>query len=75
MGGELPSRSGAEGGPTFAVYALRDPGTDARAGTLLQRVQIIKGWADDGRMFRQEVHDVAGEPNNGARVDPAMCTP
>jgi hypothetical protein len=60
--------------PTFAVSALRDPGTGGAAGTALQRVQIIKGWLeDDGTHFA--VYDVAGDPENGASVDAATCEP
>jgi len=60
--------------PTFAVSALRDPGTDGSSGTALQRIQIVKGWLeDDGPHY--EVHEVAGDPDNGASVDPATCEP
>jgi hypothetical protein len=78
MGGELPppNRPDEPEGvaPSFAVSALRDPGTAARPGGLLQRVQIIKGWVEDGAT-REAVYDVAGDAGSGARVDLATCTP
>jgi hypothetical protein len=66
--------------PTFVVSALRDP-----ASAPLQRVQIIKGWSDDGTS-RQRVFDVACSdglsvntethrcPDNGARVNLDDCS-
>jgi hypothetical protein len=73
MGGDLPPRPpGSDGGPTLAVWALRDPGTEDFAGTRLQRIQIVKAWVEDGQA-RNRVHDVAGDAANGASVDPATC--
>jgi hypothetical protein len=60
--------------PTFVVSALRDPGTDTLPGRTLQRVQIVKGWVTNGVAW-QKVFDVAGDPNDGAGVDLATCTP
>ncbi len=78
MGGDLyPSDDGAA--PTFAVWAMRDP-----LGAPLDRVQIVKGWIEDGKPMEQ-VFDVACSggnspdvsshrcPNNGATVDLATC--
>ena len=76
MGGELPpplSTSGA-GAPRFAVSALEDPGTLDLAGTKLQRIQIVKIWLE-GEAAREAVFDVAGDPKNGAAVDPLTCNP
>jgi hypothetical protein len=70
MGGDLPSSRGAP--PTFAVWALRDPGTEARPGTLLQRIQIVKGWVEGGEV-QERVYDVAGTAESGASVDLATC--
>ena len=76
MGGDLTSRSDA---PTFVAWALRDA-----LGAPLQRVQIIKGWMEDGAS-REAVYDVACSdggavdpetrrcPDNGATVDLATC--
>ena len=58
--------------PMFVVAALADPGTQEAAGMPLQRVQIIKGWATEDATF-ERVYDVAGDPDNGAGVDPATC--
>jgi hypothetical protein len=75
MGGDLPDRRSSSSSPVFVVSALRDPGTAARPGGLLQRIQIIKGWADDDGNVHQEVHEVAGSPDNGADVDLQTCQP
>ncbi len=71
MGGTLGTAAGA---PSFLVSALRDPGTAARPGTQLQRVQIVKGWIEGGERHEQ-VYDVAGDAQNGATVDDATCAP
>ncbi len=73
MGGDLRDRPEGKA-PTFVVSALRDPGTVERPGGLLQRVQIVKGWADDEGRIHQQVVDVAGGKNE-ASVDPSTCTP
>lgn len=59
--------------PSFAVMAMRDPGTPSRPGTPLQRIQIVKGWIANG-VANQQVYDIAGNPGNGATVDEATCT-
>ena len=76
MGGDLPRPSAeqARAGPTFAVWADRDAGTPERAGTLLQRVQIVKGWVEAGRP-RERVYEVAGDAKSGARVALDTCEP
>ena len=76
MGGDLPPATADEkaGGPVFVVSALADPGTATHPGNPLQRLQIIKGWAE-GEILHQQVVDVAGDAHNGADVDPASCEP
>ncbi len=74
MGGELKASSDAFAVPSFAVWAMRDPGTVTQPGGLLQRVQIIKGWLQDG-VVAYRVYDVAGAADAGASVEPATCTP
>ena len=71
MGGDLPQREG-RGAPVFAVSALRDPGAPEHPGGLLQRVQIVKVWVDEGET-REAVFDVAGDSENGATVDLDSC--
>lgn len=66
MGGVLPTP--AAGSPRFVVSTLRDP-----AGVPLQRVQIIKGSLVGGEPSFT-VYEVAGDPDNGASVDPQTCT-
>ncbi len=67
MGSDLPPGDAA---PTFVVQALQDP-----EGAPLQRVQIIKGWVTAEGGLAEVVHEVAGDPENGAGVDPATCAP
>jgi hypothetical protein len=74
MGGDLPPPPGGAPAPRFAVWALADPGTLDRAGTKLQRIQVVKGWLEGGEP-REAVFDVAGDAQNGAGVDPATCRP
>ncbi len=72
MGSDLPKRTG--GAPTFAVSALRDPGGNGAPSTALQRIQIIKVWAERGQP-QEAVFEIAGTPENGADVDLETCTP
>jgi hypothetical protein len=72
MGGEIgPVRGGRS--PRFGVLAFRDPGTASAPGTLLQRVQIVKGWIDANNQSQEKVYEVAGDANDGGSVDPATC--
>jgi hypothetical protein len=78
MGGTL--RVDADRRPTFLTWALADPNT-----AQLQRVQIIKGWLQDGE-HREQVYDVACSdglsvdtnthrcPDNGAKVNLDDCS-
>lgn len=78
MGGDLVAT--AEQPPSFMVWAARDAKTAP-----LQRVQIIKGWLDEGKP-QEKVFDVACSdghtvdpvshrcPDNGARVNLADCS-
>ena len=78
MGGDLPPAPRAKA-PRFIASALRDP-----EGAPLQRIQVIKGWVEDGEE-RVAVRDIvcAGGvepdpksgrcPENGARVDLETC--
>ncbi len=74
MGGEIGPVQGG-GSPRFAVLALKDPGSPGRAGTDLQRVQIVKAWVDGAGQTHERVFDVAGSPDGVAAVDTATCTP
>jgi len=64
MGGDLPAKPGRAKGPTFAVWALKDP----ESGNL-DRVQIIKGYLG-GRFDDQQekIYEVA--LSDGRKVDP-----
>jgi hypothetical protein len=74
MGGNLPPLDPTASSPAFLITALRDPGTADRPGTPLQHAQIVKGWIDpaSGQSF-ERVYEVAGDPGNGATVDPTTC--
>ena len=74
MGGILPPAPGPGRAPRLVVTALRDPGGRGAPSTPLQRIQIVKGWTENGH-GRERVFEVAGNPENGADVDLATCTP
>ena len=72
MGGDLPA--GATGrAPRFLISASMDSGTPEYPGSPLQRIQVIKGWYEDGEL-REQVLDVAGG-DNAASVDINTCEP
>lgn len=71
MGSDLPAVAGEA--PRFLVSAAADPGTADRPGIPLQRLQVIKLWADDEGNSWQRVYEVAGDRDNGASVDLATC--
>jgi hypothetical protein len=50
MGSDLPQLK--DGGPTFAVWAVKDP----TSGNL-DRIQIVKGWSKNGQSF-EKIFDV-----------------
>ena len=66
--------------PKFLVWAFADP-----LGAPLQRIQIIKGWMENGE-HQEQVYDVACSdglivnssthrcPDNGAKVDTENCS-
>ena len=78
MGGMLPDAD--QGAPSFLFWAARDPHEG-----WLQRMQVIKGWVEDGEA-REQVYDVACSdglspnpathrcPDNGAQVNLADCS-
>lgn len=74
MGGELAAPAKGKA-PSFAVWALRDPGTKTESSGLLQRVQIIKGYLSSDQTVAYRIYDIAGDANNGASVDAATCEP
>ncbi len=73
MGGELARAAEGSVAPTFSVWALKDPGVEARPGTPLERIQIVKSWAVGGET-ETKVFDVAGREEPG-EVDLASCAP
>jgi hypothetical protein len=63
MGGDLPAQSSLPRAPRFVVWALKDPD-----GANLDRVQIIKVWAD-GDNYQEKVFDVA--LSGDRKIDPS----
>jgi len=63
MGGDLKSAPDGKA-PTFMVIALRDP-----IGANLDRVQVVKGWMDDGGDLHEKVYDVAWSDNRQPGAD------
>ena len=81
MGSDLPVSGSAENiGPAFLVWAQKDPDEAS-----LQRLQIIKGWVENGQS-REKVFDIACAddmspdpethrcPDNGATVNLSDCS-
>jgi len=61
MGGDLPS--GHQGSPIFLIWASKDP-----TGPNLDRIQIIKGWIEDGEM-KERIYNVAVSDNREIQAD------
>ncbi len=74
MGGELGALRGTRS-PVFTVLAMKDPGGAAVTSAPLQRVQIVKGWVNSTGSTQERVFEIAGDPENGASVDPDTCIP
>jgi hypothetical protein len=53
MGGDLINRPDGTS-PSFIIRALRDPD-----GANLDRVQVIKGWLDEGGETHERIYDIA----------------
>jgi hypothetical protein len=71
MGSDLPADpAGAGASPVFIASASADPRPGA---SLLQRIQIVKGWVDSAGNTRQAIYDIAGDNSGEAFVDPATC--
>ncbi|MAG31217.1 MAG: hypothetical protein CL908_10065 [Deltaproteobacteria bacterium] len=80
MGGVLPAATQSGRAPAFVASVARDPGAPGQPGGQLDRLQIIKAWADDDGNFHQAVHDVAGRlagatSREPASVDLRTCEP
>jgi hypothetical protein len=59
MGQDLPDMPSTAKAPTFAIWAQKDP----ESGNL-DRVQVVKGWANPGTSFPMEkIYDVAWSDN------------
>lgn len=72
MGGDLQADAAGRA-PTFALWALQDPGTKESPGTRLQRLQIVKAWLVDGKPH-EKVFDLV-DPMPAATLDLSTCAP
>ena len=68
MGGDLPPAPPDAAAPTFLLSASRDPHP---AGADLERIEIVKGWVENGEQ-KEIVLTAAGGPND-ASVDLSSC--
>jgi hypothetical protein len=69
MGGDLP-RAGSGKAPTFLVAALKDP----LSGNL-DRIQIVKGWLDEGGTRQERIYDVVVSDDRAIGADGRCTTP
>jgi len=69
MGGDLHSAPAGKT-PSFLVAALKDP-----IGANLDRVQIVKGWVDEGGELRERIYDVAVSEGRTIGSDGRCRTP
>ena len=70
MGGDLPAPTASDKAPSFLVAASRDPDPEA---TALDRIEIIKGWVENGERKERVLTIVGG--NQNASVDLRTCEP
>ncbi len=69
MGGDLTSAPKGKA-PSFMIIALRDP-----IGANLDRIQIIKGWLDNGDKTHEKIYDVAVSDGRTIGKDGRCKTP
>lgn len=72
MGGRLKAAPSPGGAPRFVIHAMQDAGVSGSPGTPLQRLQVVKGWVDNGEA-KTKTFEVAGDANNGASVNLTNC--
>ena len=70
MGGDLPPKPDGATAPRFVVAAARDPHPHASD---LDRIEIVKGWIEDGATQETVLTVVGGD--HDADVDVSTCQP
>jgi hypothetical protein len=75
MGSDLPLAPDSAGAPRFVAWAEHDPGTTERPGVELQKLQLVKGWLEADGTTREQVLDLAGDPEPLGTVDASTCEP
>lgn len=68
MGSDLPAPPPGAGAPTFVVAAARDAHEN---GADLERIEIVKGWVEEGATHETVLTVVGGDQEAG--VDTATC--
>jgi hypothetical protein len=73
MGGELPPAPRTGLAPRFIVTAGMDHGTREYPGSPLERIQVIKGWYDNGTLQERVLTVAGGDKDASVNID--TCEP
>jgi hypothetical protein len=72
MGGDLAAAPTSDAAPRFLLSAIQDAGTKVTPGTPLERMQIVKLWAEGGgsheRVFDVAIADSGGSTTGGSEL-------
>lgn len=69
MGGDLPRAPADGASPTFIISAQMDSGTQQYPGSPLQRIQLVKGWYQEGELYEQVLDVAGGDTDAGVNID------
>jgi hypothetical protein len=73
MGGKLSLPKEGATAPILVAQATWDAGTPGKPGTLLERLQIVKGWLNPEGELWEKVYHVAGNEESISSVDISTC--